>query len=254
MTGPSVLETRRMTPDGVLRVLADSHRQQCQYDPGADPGAVISYEMTVSEWRSACDLVDWRPLGRALNAWLRTQFTTSQWKGVLTPGGKRTLRDVCNLIASQAVVPVIGPLKISGKPCLAAGAFFVVMGIFRDAGADVSKVHPSTPIGDYWRNWGYVFLTEVTKMAPGALPPVRVETPAYWFSVGLLILGWLLILLVSWLNRPVLVVAACGLCLVAHLGTIIAARIRPRRVSFGALVTFGDVARQLAGQRDMGMR
>lgn len=50
------------TPDYVLAVLRDMHRQQCQHDPEADPSAVLSFDTTVTEWRAACDLLGWRQL------------------------------------------------------------------------------------------------------------------------------------------------------------------------------------------------
>ncbi len=249
MTGPSALETRRMTPDDVLRVLADSHRQQCQYDPGADPDAVISYDMTVAEWRSACNLFQWRPLGRALDAEFGTSFPDEEWKRVLTPPKRRTLRDVCDLIAWQAVVPVVKPMKVSGKPCLSAGAFFAVRNLLRRAGADTSSIRPSTPLAQYLRDWAGAVLSELTKIAPGSLPPVKIGKPFYERSFLLVLVGMLSTAFFSWLQWPLFVLVALGLWLAGHLGLFVGARIRPRRASFGALGTFGDLARAIAGHQ-----
>jgi len=55
------------TPEYVLAVLQDMHRQQCQYDSDAEPDVVLSFETSIAEWRDACDLLEWRGLGRAHN-------------------------------------------------------------------------------------------------------------------------------------------------------------------------------------------
>jgi hypothetical protein len=55
------------TPAYVLDVIRDQHRQQCGYDPMADSDAELTFETTIAEWRDACDLLDWRRLGRALD-------------------------------------------------------------------------------------------------------------------------------------------------------------------------------------------
>lgn len=61
------------TPDHVLAVLRDEHRQECQFDPEVDPQALLSFESTVAEWREACDLLGWRQFafaGGVLARWL----------------------------------------------------------------------------------------------------------------------------------------------------------------------------------------
>ena len=55
------------TPEFVLEVVRDSHRQQCAYDPEADPSAQLSFDTTVAQWRDACDLVGTKGLGVALD-------------------------------------------------------------------------------------------------------------------------------------------------------------------------------------------
>jgi hypothetical protein len=40
------------TPEFVLAVIRDIHRQQCQYDPEAQPDMSLTFDSTVAEWQS----------------------------------------------------------------------------------------------------------------------------------------------------------------------------------------------------------
>jgi|SRR5579862_1437327 len=243
----------RATPEYVLSVIVDNHRQQSQFDPETDANVVLTMDTTVAQWRAACDLVAWRPLGRALNDCWAIHFTDEQWKSVLTPPGRRTLRDVCNQIASTASRAVIQPVTLLGKPCATAGAFLTVRYLLEQAGADAREISPSMPLKGYLRRYLPVFLGPVSRLSPGALPPVKIRTPMYdRGAIGLLLsllligAGWL----VDWRTQfsvlgsagVILGVLAAGLC---YALIWIAAKGQPASVEFGNLKTFRDLATRL---------
>jgi hypothetical protein len=60
------LARRRPTSDEVLAILVDQHRLQSQVDPEAEPDALLTFDSSIADWRSACDLLGWRGLGQAL--------------------------------------------------------------------------------------------------------------------------------------------------------------------------------------------
>ena len=93
------------TPAYILAVIQDAHRQQCQYDPEADPEAVLTPETTVAEWRDACDLVGWRKLGLACNQEWGIEVSKNEWREILEPADRKRLSDVCRLIAEHARRP-----------------------------------------------------------------------------------------------------------------------------------------------------
>ena len=101
------------------------------------------------------------------------------------------MRDVCELIAKDSMRPAIEPLTILGKPCLPAGAFLAIRSLLHDAGADTDSIRPSTPLGDYTRHHLDVFLGPISRLAPNALPPVRMSTPWYDLSAGGILIGLL---------------------------------------------------------------
>lgn len=39
------------TPEYVLDVIRDAHRQQCEYDPEATPEIELTFDSTVDDWR-----------------------------------------------------------------------------------------------------------------------------------------------------------------------------------------------------------
>jgi hypothetical protein len=167
------------TPEYVLAVLRDMHRQQCQHDPEVDSGALLSFNTTVAEWRDACDLIGWRELGHAYNQFWGIACKDHEWRAVLEPARQRRLADVCQLIAAYATRPVIRPSRMLGSTCAPAGAFLTIRSLLHEAGAPAGEIAPSTPLAPYTRRFGAVFLGPISRLAPGALPPVRIRTPVY---------------------------------------------------------------------------
>lgn len=51
MDGPRETSWAPMNSNDVLAVLVEDHRHQFLNDPEADPGAVLTLNSTVSEWR-----------------------------------------------------------------------------------------------------------------------------------------------------------------------------------------------------------
>jgi hypothetical protein len=243
-----------VTPEYVLSVLADQHRQQCQWDCEVDPEARITFEMTVDEWQMACDLLGWRGLAKALDEYWQMGRPEDEWRQVLKPEVRRTLRDVCNFISAHGVREEVVPATILGARCAPAGAFFAVCSRLRQAGVDVDGIAPSTPLGDYARKHPYVFLGPVSKLAPNALPDVRIETPWHFPAVLGMLLAMLLVIYAVpmacvWLRLPLWLCIGAAPApgyLTWRLGVWLVRKIHPRRVEFGDIKTFGDLARVIA--------
>ncbi len=247
------IRTVPMTPDDVLGVFIEWHRQQARSDPEADPDAVLSFEMTIAEWSLACDLIPWRRLGPRLNVAFRTNFDEEDWRRVLTPARTRTPADVCALIATRARREVIEPLELLGRPCAAAGAFLAVREILRAEGADVSDLRPSTPLADYLRGHLGAFFDRIARLSPGTLPPPRADVPAHDVAVYVHLAGAASVLGsyclgLGWRGT----VAGAALALIGVVAANCTARARPKSVSLGNLHTFRDLARTLTHERPGG--
>jgi hypothetical protein len=156
------------SPEYILAVIRDSHRQQCQSDPEAESGVELTFETTVDEWRYACDLLDWPHLARGLADQWKLDCPDDAWRNLLEPATERTLHDLCEFLARGATRPSVDPVRIMGTSCLTAGAFLTIRWILRDAGADVVAVTPSTPLCEYTRRYRGVFLGPISWLAESA--------------------------------------------------------------------------------------
>jgi hypothetical protein len=229
------------SPDDILAWIRDSHRQQCQFDSEAESDIMLTFETTIDQWRSACDLLGWRELGCALNEEWKLGCREDAWRAVLEPSRTRTLGDLCAFIAEGARIPRIRPARLLGAPCRTAGAFLTIRSLLHDAGAEVETLAPSTPLAEYARHHLDAFLGPISRLSPGALPDVKLFTPWYdLFCFG--ILASSVTMLVGWRFSPTLF--AIGLALIPFFYALvwIATTGVPSRVEFGTLRTFRDLA------------
>ena len=238
------------TPDYVLAVLRDMHRQQCQYDPEADPTLSLSLDTTIAEWRKACDLVNWRALGHAQNRFWNIYCSDAEWRAVLEPANQKRLADVCGLIASRALRPRIRQASLFGCSCAAAGAFRTIRWLLAQAGACEDQITPSTPLARYARRYCERFLGPISRLAPGSLPLVRIRTPIYHIATKGILAGILCLLIGRWIGMPVLTIGGVFLFALSYALTWFAARcLLPASVEFGELRTFRDLALTVASGR-----
>lgn len=231
------------TPEYVLAVLRDMHRKQCQYDPEADPSVVLAFETTVSEWRDACDLLAWRELGRAYNEVWGIACSDEEWCPFLEPKGQRRIADVCELIAARMVRPVIRPSQLLGSMCAPAGAFLTIRSLLHEAGVPAGEIAPSTPLAPYTRRFAEVFLGPVSRLAPGALPPVQIRAPVYDTSIWALSVALVCVVIGACSGTHLLTVFGVVLFASAYALMWYAGRcMLPACVEFGELRTFRDLA------------
>ncbi len=154
-----------------------------------------TFATPVHEWREALDLVGWRALGQALDDQWGTSFPKAQWFAVLEPARKKTLRGVCELLATRARRAVVPPAKMLGRECASAGVFLAIRSLLVQAGA-LPDLRPSTPLGPYLEKWPEVFLQEIAGLVPGSLLFTRKNElcdtligPSYVFGGLLLVVG-----------------------------------------------------------------
>ena len=249
LTVDKAMDDTAATPAFVLEVLRDSHRQQCAFDPEADPSVELSFETSVAEWRNACDLVGTRDLGVALNEIWGIAIPPRAWEAALEPPRVRTLRDVSELIASQAQRALVKNAGYFGAASRAAGAYLAIRSLLVRVGADAAAIRPSAPIADAARRYPHVFLGPISRLAPGRLPTATVRTPLYSLALTTFVVGLVVALLFA-RRYPSIALASALLAGFGLAATWIAARfMKPAEVRFGAIVTFRDLAMTIAGEQ-----
>lgn len=240
----SCIVERPAMPDYVLDVIRDSYRHQVEYDPESEPGVDLSFETSVAEWRDACDLIAWKPLGKALGSEWRFNATSSEWKAVLEPANEKRLFDVCGFIASRATRFEVVPSRLLGSVCYGGGTFLAVRQMLSGCGAEVGSLRPSDAIAPYLKSHIGVFLGPISGLAPNRLPPIKVHNSSANAYLVLFLAGVFSASAFNYFDSSIVVLAAIA---VAVTGLILA-RVDPGvRYQFPGIATFRDLVECMLG-------
>ncbi len=159
----------------LFEIFKESHRLFSPLDPEADETIVLTPESTIDDWREAQDLLPWRDLATYFNKsfGLKLPLETT-WYPVLEPSHKRTIGQVCELIAQHATKEVIPSVRPFGQDCQTAAVFLWLKGKLGNAGIDVSALRPSTPVADYKRHFG-LLMDEVLRRGVRTIDKIELE-------------------------------------------------------------------------------
>lgn len=184
------------TAEYILASLRQEWRQ-CALIEGEQPDDVErelpTFATTVHDWREAMDLVGWNGLGRALNESWGTHFTPDQWFTVLEPAREKTLRGVCELLATEVRRPLVAPARLMGRQCATAGVFLAIRSLLVQAGAP-PNLRPSARLEPFLERWPEVFVQQVSRLSPGGLPFTHEQETLTLLVVLCYILAALLVL------------------------------------------------------------
>jgi hypothetical protein len=235
------------TPEYVLAVVQDELRQYLQFCPELyiDSDWQLSFETTSEEvdqfFAYSRTLLSKGDV--SLNEFWGLNLPKETWLSVLLPAREKQLRGLCELVATHIRRPVIRPVCFFDRPCLAAGSFLTIRSLLHEAGVNVETIAPSTPLAEYTRRHGDVFLKTIARLNPGCLPRVRIDKPIPCVCAVFMLLG--------------LLTATAGLCSgelgVLGFGSVLAivgwvtmwftgTYLLPESVGFGELRTFRDLA------------
>jgi hypothetical protein len=239
------------TPEYILACFREEWRQCAlpdgENEAGKDP-QLPAFETTIHEWREALDLVWWSPLGQGLNKLWGTKFSERRWFSVLVPAREKTLRGVCELLASEARRPLVPATRLLGRNCESAAVFLAIRSLLVQAGA-APDLRPSTPLQPFLRKWPKVFLQEVSRLAPGGLP-FRFENTYLHLLTGLsLILGCLLLLLTALVEEPWLIIGGVFLFAAGWIVGLVGGTYFPGRLILGNVATFRGLTEAIVAQQ-----
>ncbi len=210
----------------------------------------LTFDSTIDDWRLACDLLKWKPLGRAMNEMHHLNYSDDEWYNILEPSDKKTLKDFCEFMAKSLMRPSIKPLKIAGTNSIEAGIFIALKTALRNSGVNIDKLRPSTPINPDSFDILYAFCL----IAPEKLPALEYESHPFWGKIFATFL-WLVFI-------PILLFIPCTifdaffdtiiapyLFLSAVFGAIMCfllSKLTPYQIYTGELKTVGDLCRVVA--------
>lgn len=166
-------EKRHLTADEVFFVFKEEHRLCSPLDPEADPSFELLPTSTVDEWTHARDLLSWDKLSTVYNEEFRIEIPLETWETAFQPSDKRTIQDVCELIAKHATIELISPVKIFGQSCLSSAIFKSIKQNLASKGIDVRSLSPSSRIEPILKNYFGEFVSYINKNLTGVIPEIR---------------------------------------------------------------------------------
>ena len=243
MNGRNTFSEAPARPEQILAIFQDWQRLEF----GERQTEILSFETTIGEWLNSADFLDWRTLSKSLNKFFETDFSNDDWRAVMKPEGKRTLRNVCELIASRATLPVLNEAKFLGGSCKTASAFLALRAKLQSSGIDVSTIRPSTRLENFLRLHTSVVGTAIVKLAPGRIRGVKVRNNLARRLFGWICLACLVALVLSGIVSAHFLSAGSSATLIVSLfGMVVASHFPPASVQIEGVETFADLSRMIA--------
>ncbi len=111
----------------------------------------VGFDTSVHDWFWLGDDLSriWVSNANRLNGLFEMDVSIREWKTILTPPRKKTVRDICEFVAERSTVVRIPQLSILGRQCRPASAFLTLKKMLGDTGADTSNLMPSSPLADF---------------------------------------------------------------------------------------------------------
>lgn len=166
-------EYRSLTADEVFFIFEEEHRLCSPLDIEADPSFDLQPASTIHEWRAARDLLPWQQLAKAYNAEFEIEVGLDVWEMAFEPGDKKTIKDVCDLIARHGKIEVVKPIKTLGQTCLSSALFKSIKKSLDARGIDTSGLSPSSKIEPYLKNSFGEFFGYINKNYAGVIPEIN---------------------------------------------------------------------------------
>lgn len=205
-----MLPSHRPTSDEVLAILINQHRLQSQVDPEAETDAVLTFDSSIADWRSACDLLGWRGLGQSLNEEWGLSLSAAAWRNLLEPADRRNLRTLCETISRQAEIETLPEKGLLGCRSAKGRALRALRSVLVRLGMPRREIRAATPVAPLLTRYGWRFLSPCIRFAPGALSSIKLVGKVH--GVLILLMAWLIIasICLALFNSPL---AAWTLCL-----------------------------------------
>lgn len=158
----------KYSPDEILQILNDFYNCQSVFDPEVDPEEPLTFDTTISEWRSICDLVKPKALAKSYHDLFQLNTQLVDLEQILTQS-ENSLRSFCNYISEHAFKQTLSPIIIMGHPCMTASMFRTLTRNLQARGIESKDIRPSSKIAPLFRKHGAIILEEVNKLVPGSL-------------------------------------------------------------------------------------
>lgn len=247
------VEIRLATAEEVLEFLRLDHDVSVECDEAEVVD--VGFDTSVHEWFWLGDGLSrlWVSNATRLNSLFEMDASINEWRPVLTPPRKRTVRDICEFVAKRSRVLRIPEPHVLGRPCRNAGAFLTLKKLLSDAGADTSNLAPSSPLADYAEIGLPRIYLSLIRTAPQLIKRigVRYRSEAGHMAVAVLLFFTTSLLGVAGFGSSVFyflpaLLSLCGFFIVWQLS--VRCNRYPKCVVFDGLSDFKDLSKVVAGE------
>jgi hypothetical protein len=247
MNGQNTFSETPATPEQILGIFRDWQRLELGRAP--DEKEALTFNTTVHEWLDSADFLDWKSVSKGLNEFFTANISKDEWRSVKKPEDKKTLRDICELIASRATLPTLNEANLLGTSCKSASAFFALRARLQLAGVDATKLRPSARLDDFLRLHTQTMANAILKLAPGRMPKMKVKSNLAHRLFTWTALACLMVLIMSEIFSAYFWSATCCMALIfSFIGDVVCSHFPPARVQIEGLETFADLSRMIAGE------
>jgi hypothetical protein len=248
--------TEPATPEYVFSYFEAIYRQALSIRE-AHPDQSPTFDTTVKQYMDSClayEGMSWAEFAAFWNKTLQTNVSMVELEATVSPAERRTLRDLCQLLAARSSRPIIRAWPGLGVGCAPAGAFLTVRDMLSEMGANTAAVSPATEIEPALRKYKFDFVNRLLLLAPERVPDYKIVHHLDSGACGLFLLGFLFLAgtLPAFLIYPpaggITTMGFIGFFIAAVLAVWIGSWLPPKSIGLGSLRTFRDLAYCLAGE------
>jgi len=156
-------------PEEILQLLIDYYNFQTRFDLEVDEGEQLTFDTTISDWISICDLVEPKKLAKVYHDFFNLQTPISELERILNFQQVNKLKEFCVYIAENASKENIKPIISLGQSCMSAAIFKTLISNLNKRGVNTNNIKPSSEFIPVFKEYSVELLEEVNKLAPGSL-------------------------------------------------------------------------------------
>jgi hypothetical protein len=207
----------------------------------------LQISSTVAEFLDQFDLVDWKIISEGLCREFGVPYSKNEWRAVMFPAKRRTIRDICCHLATQAALPEVGTLKALGGECKTGAAFLALKHEMGKFGIKTQGLKPSMPIGETLRRHAGDMELVFSRFLRENTPKMNQRlSSTYKVIFWAVILGAAVCFSCGLVPYPFPVLGAAFCVMFLGIPILYLSNMPPDSVTMEGVTTFGDAARLIA--------
>jgi hypothetical protein len=233
-------EMKKYSSEEILQLLIDFYNFQTRFDPEVDKGEHLTFDTTISDWISICDLIAPKKLAKVYHDFFNLQTPITELERILTFQEVNKLKDFCEYIAENAYEENIKPIISLGQSCMSAAIFKTLIFNLNKRGVNTDDIKPSSEFIPVFKKYSVELLEEVNKLAPGSL--TNFDFKDNWIVrtggiiIAIFILSIIVIPLIWHFHWSLWIILGIGLTIV-----MIGKRFKPEKDIIGGYKTIRDL-------------